>query len=76
MSKITKLTSEQESKFPEYVAKWKAIGLSTEPADRPRAEAAIRVMYANAGLAEPRIVWTQSPLGNALALQVIKDRRP
>ena len=72
MSKIASLTEAQKAKFPSYVAEWKSYGLSTEPADRPRAEAAIRLMYANAGLPEPRIVWTQSPLGNALALQVMK----
>jgi hypothetical protein len=73
MKEIESLTAEQIAKFPEYVDRWTKIGLSTEPADRPRAEAAIRWMYRNAGLADPRIVWTQSPLGNCLALQALKS---
>jgi hypothetical protein len=38
---ITQLTPEQIDTFPRYVTEWTAHGLSTEPADRPRAEAAI-----------------------------------
>ena len=36
-NKIEKLTPEQIAKMPEYIEKWTKIGLSTEPADRPRA---------------------------------------
>ena len=43
--KITSLTTEQEAKFGYYVNRWTEIGLSTEVADRPRAEAAMRKMY-------------------------------
>lgn len=45
MKQITKLTSAQEARFPEFVRKWIDIGLSTQPADRPRAEKAIAGMY-------------------------------
>jgi len=63
MKKIEQLTADQESRLAEFRDKWIAIGLSTEPADRPRAEAAIRIMYRSAGLAEPnKIVWCGSPL--------------
>jgi hypothetical protein len=74
MQKIERLTPEQEAKFPQYIAEWKGYGLSTEPADRPRAEAAIKWMYAQAGMQEPHIIWTQSPLGNALAFAALKQR--
>src|SRR3990172_8105141 len=63
---IERLTPEQEARFPEFIKKWTDIGLSTEPADRPRAEKAIRLMYRSADLAVPRIVWCGSPLANAL----------
>jgi hypothetical protein len=60
--KIESLTVEQEARFPDFVEKWTQIALSTEPADRPRAEAAIGGMYRQAGLAAPKkIVWCGSP---------------
>ena len=65
--KIDRLTKEQEDRFPEFIAKWTDIGLSTAPADRPRAERAIAEMYAGAGLKLPRIVWCGSPLSQGLA---------
>lgn len=38
-----------------------------EPADKPRAEAAINAIYKRAGLAAPMIIWTQSPVANVFA---------
>ena len=67
MARIEHLTDKQLARFPEFVDKWTRIGLSTEPADRPRAEAAILAMYKQAGLPKPEIVWCGSPMGNALA---------
>jgi hypothetical protein len=61
--KIKRLTPEQEARMPEFIERWTRIGLSTEPADRSRAEAAICEIYAQAGLAAPKaIVWCGSPL--------------
>jgi len=66
--KIECLAPEQEARLPEFVAKWRAIGLATEPADRPRAERAIRLAYEAGGLKPPgRILWTPSPLAAGLA---------
>ena len=56
MKKIEKLTDAQIARFPEFVKKWTKIGLSTEPADRARAERAIRGLYKLAALKEPRII--------------------
>lgn len=48
----------------EPVARWRRAAASTSPADRPAAEAGVRLAYRRAGLAEPeRIVWADSPLG-------------
>jgi hypothetical protein len=48
----------------DQVARWRRAAASTAPADRPAAEAGIRLAYRRAGLAEPgRIVWARSPLG-------------
>ena len=60
--KIEALTKHQVAQFERYVREWIAIGTCTEPADRPRAEAAINQMYAMAGLKSPGFVWCDSPL--------------
>lgn len=61
--KIDTLTDAQRAKMPEYVQEWTGYGLSTEPADRPRAEKAIRLVYECADRAPPKkIVWCGSPL--------------
>ncbi len=68
---IEKLTPAQEARFAEFVARWKEIGLSTAPADRPRAEAGIAKAYAAAGLKPPRVVWCSSPLSMGLTRAVV-----
>lgn len=72
MPKIESLTKAQQAKFPEYIKRWTDIGLSTQPADRPRAEAAIRKMYECGGLKAPkRIVWCGSPLSQGLTREAV-----
>ncbi len=61
------LTAGQRARIPEFIDKWIRIGLSTGPADRPRAEAAIKGLYALAKLREPRIFWLPCPLSAGLA---------
>jgi hypothetical protein len=73
---IDKLTPEQIAKFPEYVEKWTAIGLCTDPADRPKAEIAINKCYQLAGLTPPKkIVWCDSPLSQAITHSILKDEK-
>lgn len=60
---IETLTPEQEAQLDVFAARWTAIGLSTEPADRPRAEDALTRAYAVAGLKPPTMRWVGSPLG-------------
>ena len=64
---ITKLTPEQKARLPEFGSKWIEIGLSTKPADRPRAEAAIGGLYRLAKLQEPRVIWLPCPISAALS---------
>lgn len=53
-------------------ANWLAQLHSTEPADRPRAEAGIRRLYAAAGLAEPRhFIWFDSPFAASWAVALL-----
>ena len=76
MSRIESLTDAQIAKFPEYVKRWTDIGLCTDPADKPRAEAAIVEMYRQGGLKPPnKIVWCGSPLSNGLVRAIILDKK-
>lgn len=63
---LTELTKEQEALLPIVRDEWIAIGLSTEPADRPRAEAGVALAYQAANLPPPKeIVWELSPRAGA-----------
>ena len=76
MSKITKLTPEQEAKMVEYRDKWLAIGLSTERVDPVAATAAINLMYSCGGLKHPKeIKFVRGPKEAKAALMAagIKD---
>ena len=73
LTKLTKLSSEQERTLVEFRARWFAIGSSTEPADRPRAEKTISAMYARVGKPAPKFLWTQSPATACLAMAVIRE---
>ncbi len=64
VKKIETLTAKQVSKFSKYTKRWTGIGLSTKPADKLMAEAAIIQIYKIAGLNPPRIIWCGSPLEN------------
>ncbi|GAB2617777.1 hypothetical protein GCM10027168_57720 [Streptomyces capparidis] len=52
---------------------WLAHGLSTAPADRPRAEAAVTALYALLGAEPPEFVWVPSP---AAAPAVLRELVP
>ena len=66
------MTPEQEVKLDEYYVRYLQLGLESRPTDRPRAEAAIKKMYAAAELREPEIMWFQSWLAMA---QYAKSKR-
>ncbi len=72
--KIKNLTEDQIATFPTYVREWTRIGLCTDPADRPRAEAAIAKMYAGAGFDRPLMVWVDSPIAAAMAGAMMKEK--
>jgi hypothetical protein len=63
--------AELRDRIARYGADWSASILSTERADRPRAEAAIRVLYRNAGLTEPMVTWVPSPAAGVEAYGVV-----
>ena len=72
MAKIGKLTEAQQAKFADYREKWLRIGLSTERADRPRAEAGVKLAYELAGLKPPQIIiWLDSPTAGAMGAALL-----
>ena len=75
--KISHLTKEQTDRFQEFIDKWTAIGLCTEPANRKEAEVGIAETYTSAGLAPPkRIVWCGSPLSQGLTRAIALNIKP
>jgi hypothetical protein len=71
--KIEKLTPEQQELLPRWREEWLNVGLCTEPADRPRAEAAIAKMYAAIGKKPPLYLWAPSPLSAHFYLHFFKE---
>ena len=70
--RIERLTPEQIARFPEFIEKWTRIGLCTDPADRPNAEAGIKLAYKAAGLDPPKsIVWCGSPMSQGLTRAIV-----
>jgi len=65
-TKIESLTKQQEEQLSIYRDKWLSIGLSTDPANRLKAEKGIEKAYAIVGLNKPKVVWCLSPLSSGL----------
>jgi hypothetical protein len=61
---IESLTPEQEAKIPEYLEKFRAIGLQTDPVDRTKSEAVISRIYNYLKLPmgkDFKFIWFDSP---------------
>jgi hypothetical protein len=67
-------TPEQTALIPIYIDKWRQIGLSTKPIDRPQATAAINTAYKIIDFPEPEIIFCDSPLQALQAIQKIGSR--
>lgn len=64
MNKIEKLTPEQEAQLDVYAKKWTENGLKTgllTADERTKAEELLLAIYAQEGLAAPKITWAMSP---------------
>ncbi|MCC3494509.1 MAG: hypothetical protein JGK35_29155 [Microcoleus sp. PH2017_16_JOR_D_A] len=68
------LTPEQTALTPIYREKWRQIGLSIAPLDRPIATAAINTAYNIIGLGEPEIIFCDSPYIALEALERLRIR--
>ena len=74
MTKIESLTLDQKALLPAFRSEWFARGVSTERADRAKAEAAILAMRAEIGVTtKPIFIWCESPATSLLALHVMKS---
>ena len=72
--KIEKLTPEQETLLPQFRSEWFTWGVSTERADRQKAEAAIMAMRASIGLTlRPMFFWFPSPAAALIAIEALKS---
>ena len=66
---LTKLTKDHKAKIEEQRKRYFDFATSTEPADRPRAESAIRALAEIGGVKINRVVWVASPEDGANALR-------
>ena len=68
---IEEISEDAQKAFPAIVEKWAKIGLSTEPADRPRAEQAFRDLYDLVELKKPeQVIWVESPVVGGVAANI------
>ena len=64
----------KDANFESLKQEWKNIAFSTQPANRKEAEAALKKVYASAGLEPPnKIVWCGSPFSQGLVRSIILD---
>ena len=75
MSKIERLTPEQEAMLPVYRDKWLKIGLDTSSCDRPQAEHWMSEIYRQADLVKPSVIWAESPLACIYTIQILHQVR-
>jgi hypothetical protein len=72
--RIEKLTPEQAKRMPEFRDAWLNAGLSTERADRQRAQAGVKLAYEAAGLKPPTlIIWLDSPMAGAIGATLLSN---
>ena len=69
---MTTITPEEIALIPIYREKWRQIGLSTQPIDRPIATAAIHAAYNIIDFPAPEIIFCDSPY---IALQAVEPLR-
>ena len=75
-TKIERLTPDQESQLAPWRDQWLTHGLSTDRADRPRAEAGVRAAYDAAGLTPPSLfIWLDSPMAGAYGAAILADKK-
>jgi hypothetical protein len=61
LARKDRLTKAQEATLPAICEKWKRFALSTEPADRKKAQDLIKATYKAYNERAPRMIWISSP---------------
>ena len=69
---VDTLTPQQRDALRAFHQEWLEVGLSTTPADRPAAEAAITRLYAEVGRPAPTFVWQPSPMACMQAMDQLR----
>lgn len=72
-AKVSKLTATQEADLRTTWQHWYDAGVSTAPADRPRAENAVAKMYEQLGRPSPPFVWVASPATGIFILTLLSS---
>ncbi|MFF5205972.1 DUF6745 domain-containing protein [Streptosporangium sp. NPDC000396] len=71
------VTTELADVLTAAALRWEEVAFQSGPADRPEAEAGVRLAYRIAGLAEPeKIIWVDSPAAGARAVATLDAGRP
>src|SRR6185437_9569702 len=65
--RVDRMTDAEAEQMAGWAKKWIDIGLSTDRADRPLFEAAVKACYRYTKLPEPAVVWAPCPLVVAYA---------
>jgi hypothetical protein len=66
------LSPQLQAALPTVCDEWTDIGLCTDPADRPAAEAGIRAAYRVAGMEPPQaVLWLDSPMAGLIAQTIL-----
>lgn len=71
MSRIAKITEEQEAQIPHYIQKW--VDRASGETNIAEADKAVEDMYADMGLSKPIILHFDSPMPCHLALAMLRD---
>ncbi|GAA4228729.1 hypothetical protein FHR32_008093 [Streptosporangium album] len=71
------VTTELADVLTAAALRWEEVAFRSGPADRPGAEAGVRLAYRIAGLAEPeKIIWVDSPAAGARAIALLGAGKP
>jgi len=76
MSRIRKLTPEQEEAIPEWLDRYWKIGTCTDPTDKKTVASVLADMYRLISEKPPLPIWCDSPLTSCLAISILKAGSP
>jgi len=73
---VSRLTTEQTARIPEFRDRWLRHGLSTSATDRKEAERGVNLAYQAAGLEPPKLkIWLDSPYAGAIGAAMLESKK-